>query len=154
MKRTIYCPLCDQNHVQGQCEAYINTGKSIINTKIIALDYDGCIVDKYGYPILKNVFAIRKEIEKGTKVILWTCRCGDKLDEAIRFCDSLNISLSAINENLLEIRKYYNNNSRKIYADEYWDDKAVLKNDKIINNVFICKIIDKIKSVIYYISHF
>lgn len=100
--------------------------------KIIAVDFDGCLVtDKYpeiGDPIYKNIKALKKEINKGTRVILWTCRVGDYLKEAIKFCEENGIKLDAVNENLPEIIKMFSEESRKIFAHEYWDDRAVLKH--------------------------
>ena len=31
----------------------------------------------------------------------------------------------AINENLQECQELFNNDTRKVYANEYWDDKAI-----------------------------
>ena len=102
--------------------------------KIIALDFDGVVVTNawsgIGEPIMKNVDSIKEEIKNGTRVILWTCRSGDALLDAIITCWELGIPLSAVNSNLLEIMELYGQDSRKITADEYWDDKAVVKNDK------------------------
>ena len=97
--------------------------------KIIALDFDGTLVThKYphlGSPILKNIEKIKQEIQGGAKVILWTCRTGKALKEAVSFCEQYDIKLDAVNENLPEMIGYFGGDSRKILANEYWDDKAV-----------------------------
>lgn len=97
--------------------------------KIIALDFDGTIVtDKYpgvGEPIKKNIEKVRKEIADGAKVILWTNRCGMFLEAAIRFCVDHDIRLEAVNENLPEVIEEFGGDPRKIFANEYWDDRAV-----------------------------
>lgn len=102
--------------------------------KIIALDFDGVVVTnawpELGVPITKNVEAIKKEIRRGAQVILWTCRTGDQLRYAVITCVCLGIRLTAVNKNLPRILRKYSGDSRKILADEYWDDKAVLKNDE------------------------
>jgi hypothetical protein len=123
-----------------ECVQYFNNSevkektKYVSGKKIIALDFDGVVVTSVwpetGTPIMKNVEAIKKEIEAGTRVILWTCRTSLALMEAMMICQKLGIRLAAVNENLPEILAMFPTDSRKILADEYWDDKAVLKNDQ------------------------
>ena len=97
--------------------------------KIIALDFDGTIVtNKYpeiGEPIEKNIKRIKEEIENGAKVILWTNRVNEYLDAAVSFCNDQGIRLEAVNENLPEVIEEFGGNPRKIFANEYWDDRAV-----------------------------
>lgn len=97
--------------------------------KIIALDFDGTIVtNKYpevGEPIEKNIKRIKEEIAEGAKVILWTNRVDEYLDAAVNFCNDQGIRLEAVNENLPEVIKEFGGNPRKIFANEYWDDRAV-----------------------------
>lgn len=102
--------------------------------RAIAIDFDGCLC-KYAWPDIgePNWSVIREakqEIKKGTALILWTCREGDKLQEAIEACKNWGLTFDAVNENLPERKKYYGNDSRKIGADEYWDDRAVHKEGK------------------------
>lgn len=101
--------------------------------KIIALDVDGCIVvnkwPEIGSPIEKNIKKIKEEIAKGTKVILWTNRIDERLVEAVNFCNDQGIRLDAVNENLPEVIAEFGGNPRKIFANEYWDDHAVLMNE-------------------------
>ena len=98
-------------------------------TKIIAVDFDGCLVeDKYpeiGDPILSAVCALMDEQEKGARVILWTCRRGDKARAAADWCAMQGIRVDAVNENLPEMTGIFGGDTRKIFADEYWDDRAV-----------------------------
>jgi hypothetical protein len=98
--------------------------------KIIALDFDGCIVvnkwPEIGEPIEKNIKKIKEEIVQGAKVILWTSRSGERLNEAINFCYDQGIRLDAVNDNLFGF------NTRKIFANEYWDDRAVHMSEKDI----------------------
>lgn len=97
--------------------------------KIIALDFDGCVVtNKYpeiGEPIEKNIQKIKYEIDLGAKVILWTCRVGEMLEAAVKFCKDNDIRLHAVNENIPEIVESFGSDCRKIFANEYWDDRAV-----------------------------
>lgn len=98
--------------------------------RIIAVDFDGTIVaDRFpdiGEPIGYTCAKIRKEQAQGSKIILWTCRNGKALEDAVKFCrDELGLHFDAINENLDEIKVLYGGDTRKVFADEYWDDKAV-----------------------------
>jgi hypothetical protein len=109
----------------------MNAGRAqaMSNGKTIAVDFDGCLVeDKYpeiGEPIQATIDALKAEQEKGARVILWTCRTNSFLACAVDWCAKHGIQLAAINANLLEHIAKYGGNTRKVYADEYWDDRAV-----------------------------
>ena len=96
---------------------------------IVAVDFDGTLVeDKFpeiGKPIEKTWELLRKAQATGAKVILWTSRDNGRLEEAVKFCNERELYFDAVNENLPECQALFNNDTRKIYADEYWDDKAV-----------------------------
>lgn len=96
---------------------------------IIAVDFDGTIVeDKYpeiGEPYTQTIKFLKDSKEQGHKLILWTCRTGAELDEAIQACRSFGLEFDAVNDNLPEIQEKYQDNARKVYADIYYDDKAV-----------------------------
>lgn len=96
---------------------------------IIAIDFDGTLVeDKFpeiGKPIKETWDLARKARDAGAKLILWTSRDGRSLEDAIWFCLDNGLSFDAINENLPECQALFNNDTRKVYANEYWDDKAV-----------------------------
>lgn len=103
--------------------------------KIIAVDFDGVLCENRYPDIGKEnnevIEELKKEKEKGTKLILWTCREGKELKEAIKWCAKKSLHFDAINDNIKERIDQYGNNSRKISADEYWDDKAVRKEFKL-----------------------
>ena len=61
--------------------------------------------------------------KSGDKIILWTCRTDDQLQEAVKWCASLNLFFDAINENIPEVQKQWGGDTRKVYADIYIDDK-------------------------------
>ena len=50
------------------------------NAKIIAVDFDGTLVEnkwpEIGAPIEKNIAKVKAEQEAGAKIILWTNRVG------------------------------------------------------------------------------
>lgn len=106
------------------------------NAKIIAVDFDGTLVEnkwpEIGAPIEKNIAKVKAEQEAGAKIILWTNRVGEPLEKALSFCKEQGIHLDAVNENLPEIIKAFGTDCRKIFANEYWDDRAVLMSEKDI----------------------
>ena len=67
----------------------------------IAIDFDGTIVeDKYpriGKPQPFVFETLKKLQEDGHRLILWTYRCGKKLDEAVAFCENNGIVFYAVN---------------------------------------------------------
>ena len=95
---------------------------------IIAVDFDGTLCEnKYpniGAPNTMLISHIRSLQENGDKFILWTCRRGKYLDEAIAWCKHQHLVFDAVNENLPESIEAYGGDCRKVLADEYWDDKA------------------------------
>ena len=96
---------------------------------IIAVDFDGTLVENkfpnIGEPIWKVINNLKTHQINGDKIILWTCRDGDRLRQAVEYCiDELGLHFDAINENLDEIKVLWGNDTRKVYADEYWDDKG------------------------------
>ena len=96
--------------------------------KIIAVDFDGVLCEdawpQIGEPIPHMIEAAKLEKRHGAALILWTCRCGDKLTEAVEWCRHRGIFFDAVNENLPERVALYGTESRKVSADEYWDDRA------------------------------
>lgn len=105
---------------------------------IIAVDFDGTLVtDCYpsiGIPKEEIVQGIKEHQKAGDKIILWTCRTGTALIEAVDYCRwDLGIEFDAVNDNLPEVQEAWGQNCRKVYADEYWDDKniPILETDDI-----------------------
>ncbi|RPD91214.1 hydrolase [Aureibaculum marinum] len=95
---------------------------------IIAVDFDGTIVEdaypKIGKP---KMFAIEtlKELQKdGHRLILWTYRYGERLQEAVDFCEENGIKFYAVNKNYPE-EKFQGKVSRKINADLFIDDRNI-----------------------------
>lgn len=105
---------------------------------IVAVDFDGTLVeDKFPEigPINQDMFdRIHRYQQEGYKVILWTCRTQQRLDDAILFCAFNGLHFDAVNDNIPEVIEKYNDNARKIYADIYIDDnnlsieKALLRD--------------------------
>lgn len=61
----------------------------------------------------------------GARIILWTCRVGKDLEDAVKWCKEQGIEFDAVNENLPDQIEKYGNDSRKVNADFYIDDKAL-----------------------------
>ena len=101
--------------------------------KIYAVDFDGTITKENVFPLLgepnKPVIDHIKQLQKHNIIILWTCRCGKHLDEAIAFCAEVGIRLDYVNKNVPELIEKYGNDCRKIFADYYIDDKAINASD-------------------------
>ena len=95
---------------------------------VVAVDFDGClVVDRYPSIGQENDNLFRTLIKfrgVGGKVILWTCRSGELLEMAVRYCAALGLEFDAVNENLPELIAAFGTDPRKIGADCYIDDKA------------------------------
>lgn len=95
---------------------------------ILAIDFDGTIVE-HRYPAIGRIrpfaFETLKALqEKKHRLILWTHRAGKELEEAIEFCRKNGLEFYAVNKNYPE-EKWNENESRKILADLYIDDRNV-----------------------------
>lgn len=101
-----------------------------MENKIIAVDFDGTLCEnrypEIGKPNEKVINYLIKRQKEGDKLILWTCRCGYLLRAAVDWCKDHGITFDAINNNLRgTIEWAHGSDSRKVYADEYIDDKNV-----------------------------
>ncbi len=96
--------------------------------KIIAVDFDGCLCTNawpgIGEANRDLISLLKFRRATGDKLILWTCREGKALDEAVEWCEARGLEFDAVNENLPEMNALYGNDSRKVGADRYIDDKA------------------------------
>lgn len=99
--------------------------------KVIAVDFDGTLCeDKYpeiGEPNWRVINYIKQEMGLGARVILWTCRCGEYLEEAVEWCKAKGLIFDAVNDNIQGLAAAMGSNSRKVFADEYIDDRASSK---------------------------
>ena len=95
----------------------------------IAVDFDGTIVE-HRYPSIgrEKPFAIETLLElssEGHKLILWTARDGELLEDAIRFCKDRGLEFYAVNSNYPKGALFADRSdkSNKVIADIYIDDK-------------------------------
>ena len=95
---------------------------------VLAVDFDGTIVE-HRYPAIgpELPFAIdtlRQLAAEGHRLILWTVREGQYLDEAVEFCRSRGLEFYAVNRDYPEEEPERNNRfTRKLKADLWIDDR-------------------------------
>ena len=97
---------------------------------LIAIDFDGTIV-KHRYPEIGPelpfaVESLKKLQEEGHKLILWSVREGELLDEAVQWCKQRGLEFYAVNRDYPEEEVEKNNNfSRKLKVDIFIDDRNI-----------------------------
>ena len=94
---------------------------------IYAIDFDNTLAVTRFPEIIspnKKMIAFTKAVKaQGHKIILWTSRAGEDLENAVAWCHEQGIQFDAVNEPLPEQIKRWGNDTRKIYADFYIDDR-------------------------------
>ena len=102
---------------------------------ILAVDFDGTLSlgtwPDVGPANEKLLRFLKKRKDEGDKLILWSCRVGKPLEEAVAFCRENDLEFDAVNDNLPEVIEIYGTNSRKISCDYYIDDKALFPETEI-----------------------
>lgn len=99
---------------------------------IYAVDFDGTLCKSIypgiGEPNTSLINYLKRKRSKGnTILILWTCRCDERLKEAVAWCRRFGLKFDYVNENAPEMIEKHGSDTRKIFADVYIDDKAVNK---------------------------
>lgn len=114
----------------------------LLTAKILAVDADGTLFeDNYQgglhrvtdsdalTPKWEIINKVRQRMAEGWDIILWTCRTGPLLEQAVEFCKDHDIELVAVNDHHPQVKNICALNGMnpgpKIFAHEYWDDKAV-----------------------------
>lgn len=99
--------------------------------KIIAVDFDGTLCEnkwpETGEPNWGLIAYLKGRQAAGDKLVLWTCRVGGILKDAINWFAERGLIFDAVNENLPEVLEWMGGDSRKIYAHEYIDDRNCTK---------------------------
>ena len=71
---------------------------------IYAVDFDGTLCanlyPKIGKPRAGVIEYIREAKEQGGTIILWTCRAGALLDQAVQWCRENEVPIDYVNESL------------------------------------------------------
>ena len=90
---------------------------------IVAVDYDGTLElnGKLNMPLIASLRAAQR---RGDTVILWTCREGKRLQEALLALRGAGFRPQLVNQNAPEAIRKLGHDPRKIYADLYIDDKG------------------------------
>lgn len=90
---------------------------------IISIDFDGTLQNSDKTPNLPLISRMIAEQRRGNIVILWTCREGKSLADAVQFLRQYGFTPNYINQNCPQAIRMMGHDSRKIYADVYIDDK-------------------------------
>jgi hypothetical protein len=105
----------------------MNMNKDERKPMVLAVDFDGVLCEDK-YPKIGKadkdmlVYFINRRAA-GDKIILWTCRKGIYLNNAVAWCKKRGLEFDAVNENLPEYIKKYGGDTRKVFADLYFDDR-------------------------------
>jgi hypothetical protein len=98
------------------------------NTKTIAVDFDGTIVeDRYpviGKPLMFAFDTLKMLQKDGHRLILWTYRNGNELEEAVEFCKKNGVEFYAVNKSFPE-EVFNEKTRRKLNADIFIDDRNI-----------------------------
>ena len=122
----------DRKYTEIMCRLEKQLGRKI---KIIAIDFDGTLCES-PYPKADCLNTELVEFTKwlqmnGYETILWTCRVGVPLVDAINKCKECGLEFTALNRSIPSSAGKYELESRKVYADLYIDDSNV-RPDEII----------------------
>lgn len=110
---------------------------------IIAVDFDGTLCEnkwpEIGEPNKELIVYLKKRQEAGDKLVLWTCRVGKILDNAVAWSAEQGIIFDAVNENLPEMVAFFGTDTKKIFANEYIDDRnAWLPSKEVADILYFC----------------
>ena len=96
---------------------------------IWAVDFEGTITVRskfpdFGKPNISVIELLKMARLQGVRLILWTCRYGNYLTDAVEWCKDYGLEFDAVNENVPEAIEYLGRDTRKVIADLYIDDKS------------------------------
>lgn len=119
--------------------------------RAIAIDFDGTLCQsqypEIGEPNWSIIYQAIQEQKHGAGLILWTCREGELLSDAIKACAEWGLHFDAVNDSLPEWKEHFGSDCRKVGADEYWDDKAKpVKNGCLVDCVYDCEVMKEMVS--------
>ncbi len=98
---------------------------------VIAVDFDGTIVEhkypKIGEEIPFATQTLQMLIKDGHRLILWSVREGELLQEAVDWCHQRGVDFWAVNRDYPEENGVKSNNhfSRKLKAELFIDDRNI-----------------------------
>lgn len=85
--------------------------------QVIAVDFDGTLC-KQAWPEIGEeneilIEHLKEQQAAGARLILWTNREGDLLEEAVEWCKAHGLTFDTVNANLPELIDLYKNDCRK-----------------------------------------
>lgn len=89
---------------------------------IIAVDYDGTL-EINGKMNTALIERLQMQKSRGAVIILWSCREGKRLRDAVARMTKAGLRPDYVNCNCPQAVALLGHDSRKIYADVYLDDK-------------------------------
>ncbi len=99
------------------------------DTLCIRTEWGGALRGRANNPVINLVRELKS---RGWKIVLWTCRSGKTLEDAVKWCEEFNVPIDFVNENPEAVQWFrdqfniaINDWSPKIYADVYLDDSAI-----------------------------
>ena len=113
---------------------------------LIAVDFDGTLCE-HEYPAIGEanwelINAIKQATRNNHKIILWTCRSGHYLEQAVAWCKEQGLEIASVNEDIESVKnsKFGKEKSCKVYADVYIDDRNMsisrfIEDSKFIENI-------------------
>ena len=93
---------------------------------IIGVDFDGTIA-RSNYPVIQGEQPYAGEVlrqlhQDGHYIIIWTCRCGKPLLDAVNWLLEHGIPFDRVNDHNPENVARYGEGGNKVYAHVYIDD--------------------------------
>lgn len=98
--------------------------------KIVCVDFDGTLnltddpFPSIGKPFMPLLLELTEGKYKDYKKILYTCRTGKSLEDAVETCKNWGLEFDAVNDNINELKRH-GLNPRKIYCNTIIDDLVV-----------------------------
>ena len=95
---------------------------------ILAVDFDETLI-RGPYPQINGLIPGARQAmlhfkEQGHTLVVWTCRSNERLTEALDYLRGQGVPFDYANQNTPELLAMWGNDSRKIFADLYLDDRA------------------------------
>ena len=88
--------------------------------QIIAVDFDGTLCTdcfpKIGQPNTALIELLKGLRRQGRQIILWTCRCGNQLEEAVEWCRKWELLFVMVQRQLRATLDTYATDGRSMFV--------------------------------------